>query len=297
MSSSPFFSIIIPTYNRPTLAERAIESVLKQECQDFEILLIDDGSLEDYTELIQKYQSENKFTYHKQKNAYLPSARNKGIQLANGRWICFLDDDDYYLNNHLSCFKECIEQNLQKLGMYRTFTIFENEKLERVFQPITKLSGNVLEYVLNISTITVNNVCLSAEVLNDLKFNTDLKIAEDYNLWLRILCQYPLFESYHHTTVYFKSEDTMSGYNFLNAGRYLQSYYITFSSKDVIDCLNFVERLAHLNKYLIRYFDCALKENGTINKKLIGLILFKFPSIKIMTLCLKYFCKKTLRIK
>lgn len=297
MSSSPFFSVIIPTYNRLQLAERAIESVLQQQYQDFEILLIDDGSLEDYTKLIQKYQSENKFTYHKQNNAYLPAARNKGIQLAKGKWICFLDDDDYYLNNHLSCLKECIEQNLQKNGLYRTFTIFENEKLERVLQPITKISGNALEYVLNISTITVNNVCLSSEVLKDLKFNTDLKIAEDYNLWLRILCQYPLFESYHHTTVYFKSEDTMSGYNFLNTGRYLQSYYITFSNKDVIDCLNFGERVAHLNKYLMRYFDCALKENGTINKKLIGLILFKFPSIKIMTLCLKYFYKKTLRIK
>jgi len=93
------------------------------------------------------------------------------------------------------------------------------------------------------------------------------------------------------------SSDLMSGYNFLNAGRYLQSYYITFSDKNVKRILNFDERVAHLYKYLMRYFDCALKENGTINKKLIGLILLKYPSVNIMMLYLKYLYKKILRIK
>lgn len=295
MSSSPFFSVIIPTYNRPKLAERAIESVLQQECKDFEILLIDDGSLEDYTKLIQKYQSENKFTYHKQNNAYLPAARNKGIELARGKWICFLDDDDYYLPNHLEEFKILLDINDNKCAMYRTFTFFEDEDNVRVEQPLTCLSGNSGEYILK-SIMTVNNVCLPRQILLQEKFDQELRIAEDYNLWLRLLSKIQLVESAAYTSVYFKSKDSMSGYNLNSTIKYIHSYMKTFDIEGVKQYIKYNERKLLIYKYINWYFDTLLKEKSGLSFKLILKVFFKYPDVLLLKLLIKFLGKKILKL-
>jgi colanic acid/amylovoran biosynthesis glycosyltransferase len=97
-SPSPRVTIIIPTHNRSTLIGRGIESVLSQSYQDFELIIIDDGSDDDTESVVQHYVDQNPGTIH---YVYIPwggasVARNKGVELAQGEYIAFLDSDDYW---------------------------------------------------------------------------------------------------------------------------------------------------------------------------------------------------------
>jgi glycosyltransferase involved in cell wall biosynthesis len=103
-----FFSIIIPVYNREKLIQRAIQSVLDQTYENWELIIIDDGSTDSTAQII-KGNNDNRIRYFFQKNAERSVARNNGILKANGEWICFLDSDDYFLSNHLLSFYNFIK--------------------------------------------------------------------------------------------------------------------------------------------------------------------------------------------
>jgi glycosyltransferase involved in cell wall biosynthesis len=89
------FSIVIPTYNRPELLEKLVNSILNLDYDkdDFEVIIIDDGSTNNAINLTQKYQKSFNLRYYFQKNSGPSSARNTGIDIARGEYICFLDDD------------------------------------------------------------------------------------------------------------------------------------------------------------------------------------------------------------
>ncbi len=108
MNKLPLFSIIIPTYNRGHIIHRAIESVLDQSCIDWELIIVDDGS-NDYTmEIIGKYKNDKRVTLHYQENNGVCSARNKGMSLAQGEYLVFLDSDDALEVNYLATFTELL---------------------------------------------------------------------------------------------------------------------------------------------------------------------------------------------
>ena len=97
-----FFSIIIPTYNRSGFLSKAIESIIVQRCEDWELIIVDDGSTDDTKKTVQEFlEKDSRIRYIFQENQERSAARNNGIKHANGDWICFLDSDDVYLTNHL----------------------------------------------------------------------------------------------------------------------------------------------------------------------------------------------------
>lgn len=98
--TTPFFSIIIPVYNTEAFLKKCIESILNQTYKDYEIILIDDGSTDDSYEICNAYKCKisNIVLYH-QKNKGQAAARNKGVSMAKGQYIMFVDSDDYLANN------------------------------------------------------------------------------------------------------------------------------------------------------------------------------------------------------
>src|SRR6185312_11309056 len=104
--SKPFFTVIIPTYNREKLLQRAIESVLAQTEQDFEIIIVDDGSKDNTKELVKKYKTVR---YYIKKHEGAAAAKNFGISKVKGEFITFLDSDDAYLPQHLKTRKEFLK--------------------------------------------------------------------------------------------------------------------------------------------------------------------------------------------
>jgi glycosyltransferase involved in cell wall biosynthesis len=100
----PYFSIIIPTYNRASIIERAINAVLHQSFEDFEIIVVDDGSTDQTSEIISSIKSP-KLTYLYQENKGVCAARNLGASKATGKYLLFYDSDDLLLPSALIDFK------------------------------------------------------------------------------------------------------------------------------------------------------------------------------------------------
>jgi glycosyltransferase involved in cell wall biosynthesis len=99
----PFFSIILPTFNRAKLVGRAIESVLQQTFADWELIIIDDGSRDNTFEVVRPFiLNDERLRYHYARNRGLAMARNTGIQMSQGTYVTFLDSDDEYSPEHLA---------------------------------------------------------------------------------------------------------------------------------------------------------------------------------------------------
>ncbi len=107
-----FFSVVITTYNRAALLKRAVESLIGQTENDWEAIIIDDGSTDDTYDQIRSYlESYPQIRYKKQSNQGTVRAKNAGIALAKGKFITFLDSDDEYTYDHLETRKEILENN------------------------------------------------------------------------------------------------------------------------------------------------------------------------------------------
>ncbi len=108
----PFFSVIIPSYNRAEFLENTINSVVKQSFEDFEIIVIDDGSTDHTQELVRTMASKDaRIRYIYQENKERAAARNLGIKNANGKFAVFLDSDDLFLSHHLETLHHYISNN------------------------------------------------------------------------------------------------------------------------------------------------------------------------------------------
>lgn len=201
----PFFTVIIPTYNRADLIEVSINSVLQQTFNDYEIIVIDDASQDDTQKVVSKF-SDNRIQYIKNEiNLERSRTRNKAINLAKGNYITFLDSDDYYLENHLQNFYD--EIALVKMSNAMFFCnkkILENKIISSIyFKPIIE---NPVEYFLLIPVMPLQ-VCVSKEILLKHQFNPSIHINEDSLLWMEIAAEYPVFQSEKETCVYLVHEN------------------------------------------------------------------------------------------
>lgn len=191
MSSIPFFSIVIPTFNREKIIRIAIDSVLSQSFQDFEIIVIDNGSSDNTNQIIKSY-SNSKLKYFYQIGSGSPaSPRNKGISESSARWICFLDSDDYWLPNKLESLHEAILMN-KEVDVFYHYEIMLNQKTGKEVllshrRKLLNMYEDLLENGNQLST-SATTVRRSFLIEHQLFFNEspDFAIVEDYDLWLRI---------------------------------------------------------------------------------------------------------------
>jgi GalNAc5-diNAcBac-PP-undecaprenol beta-1,3-glucosyltransferase len=129
---NPFFSIVIPTYNRAHLIEYTINSILKQRYKDYEIIIIDDGSLDNTRDLIEAIYSENKnISYYHKENEERGAARNYGFKKAVGEFVIFLDSDDLLTEFHLYYLYNVINNNPSINFIATKYEIRKNEKIYR----------------------------------------------------------------------------------------------------------------------------------------------------------------------
>ena len=185
-------SVVIPTYNRKKYIKRAIDSVIHQSYEPFEIIVIDDGSTDGTYELIKQSYSSSQISLKKQKNSGVSSARNKGIKLANGDWIAFLDSDDEWFENKL-------ELQVREIKKSKIFICHTNEIWIRngirvnQMKKHQKYGGAIFKKCLDMCRISPSSVMIHRRVFDEIGlFDEDLIICEDYDLWLRISSKYPV---------------------------------------------------------------------------------------------------------
>ena len=201
MSITPFFSIITPTYNRAVFLEEMIASVAAQTFQNFEHIIVDDGSTDEteklLTELIKQHP---KIVYIKQENKGRSVARNLGIDAAKGEYVCFLDSDDAWLPEHLQTL-EAATSKQQVPVMFHTGLIwfYEDGTAEHLVKYTDRNSfSSDVEYVIA-NEFAPNCVCIHHSILKEHQFDPELYINEDLELWARIAVSYPVKSVMKHT--------------------------------------------------------------------------------------------------
>jgi glycosyltransferase involved in cell wall biosynthesis len=182
------FSIIIPTFNSAEKLEKAVQSVLNQTYTNFEVLIMDDGSTDQTKEMVRSFQ-DTRIKYDWSKNSGGPAIpRNRGIQIAQFDWICFLDADDRWESNKL----EICENNI-------------SDKVDLIYHNLIQIDGDnkvgplIKSRVLKapvIKSLLIYGNCISnssvvvrkslLESVGGVNPSTQMVASEDYNTWLKI---------------------------------------------------------------------------------------------------------------
>jgi glycosyltransferase involved in cell wall biosynthesis len=247
----PTFSIVIPTYNRANLLCKAIESVIAQTFADWELLVVDDGSTDNTKELVLLYASKDqRIKYIYQKNAERSAARNNGISHAAGKYICFLDSDDYYLPTHLSALHQYIVSSHSTPELIITGLLAERDNeiypVPLHFDEKTNVYNN-----LCFQPFTPNK-CVLSDIIKTCRFNPQLSIGEDLELWLRVASRCKKIEwiTHQQTVVIKEHEDRSVNVFKTNSGiKQLLTYDVIFSKNHSLNKID-----AHIRKQL--YGNC-----------------------------------------
>lgn len=177
-------SVIIPCFNSEQTILRALNSVINQTYQKFEIIIVDDGSIDNTKDLIESFLKDKKvrYKYIYQKNSGPSTARNNGVQNAIGEYMAFLDsDDEWHLKKLELQMKIIKEKNLLFLGSTYTYDDLKDEKIEKV--ELKKFNFKKLIWSNKFST---PGVIIKKSFFEELGgFDISMKYAEDYDLWLR----------------------------------------------------------------------------------------------------------------
>ncbi len=259
MNNIPFFSIIIPVFNMEKTLERCVDSVLKQSCKDWEIILVNDGSI-DKSGVISKSFSENheNIHYYFQENKGVSSARNLGIEKSNAEWMIFLDADDYWDDNYLQKIFECTKSNCD-IVITGITKILENRNKIKIlsdkigFFSIDDLLVDFMSVQLNSGIYGfVSNKIIKTSIVkkNQLKFNNRIKLCEDLDFFTRYFL--------NCNTVFITTE---SG-----------NFYNYIDKKNEVDYISLIKVFYNVKEMLI-----VKKAMSFENKKLLN---YQFSSLK-----------------
>jgi len=208
-------SIIIPTYQSCNRLKIALNSVLSQTYNNYEVLIMDDGSTDGTSEMVNSFKDPRIF-YNWQINSGGPAKpRNRGIKFAKGNWIAFLDSDDVWKSDKLQICMEYTDNQVDLI--YHDLQIISNKlrifgrkiaKTRKLKKPI------LLDLLLNGNLICNSSVLVRKDLLDKvggINENRNLVAAEDYNTWLRIAKLTDQFIYLPHTLgYYFIHSDSLS---------------------------------------------------------------------------------------
>ncbi|GGE10709.1 glycosyltransferase family 2 protein [Psychroflexus salis] len=189
---SNLLSIIIPTYNRVDLISETLDSIVEQTYQNWECIVIDDGSSDNTEELLAEYvKKDNRFIYVKRNENYKPGgngARNYGLDLAQGNYIVFFDSDDLMTEDHLQVKYDLITSGAYDFGITRTkYFNYTNKFIDRYYNFTTKdiTRDNYVLQKLNWLTL---DVIIKSSVAKSIRFNENIKIGQEYNYFSKLVC-------------------------------------------------------------------------------------------------------------
>lgn len=228
-------SVIIPTYNRPMLLQRSVQSVLSQSYSNLEVLVIDDASTLDYSEAIKEFEDRGLVYIRHEHRKGSAAARNTGIQLAQGEYIAFNDDDDvwdkYKLKKQVQAMNEAVGSAGMVFSKYRK--IFSDGAERQIFpeeQGMENWHNSLLRYnFIGTPTVLMKRECFSKAGT----FDEGLKCLEDWDLWIRVSNFYSLLYIPETLVCAYESENSVNIHkkdNALALERIMNKYFLEISN-------------------------------------------------------------------
>lgn len=189
----PKVSIIMPTYNRGWIIERAIKSVLAQTFADFELIIIDDASTDNTKDVLSKFDDPRIYTEFLSENKKVSAVRNIGVQKAQGEFIAYLDTDNLWYPQFLEVMlSELTDEYVLAYSGQNLFLVDGNKENPQIisrkirndsYNPIWLLKGNYID---------INSVMHTKKIVEEIgMFDENLSTCEDWDLFARIAIKYP----------------------------------------------------------------------------------------------------------
>jgi glycosyltransferase involved in cell wall biosynthesis len=189
--TNPLVSVIIPTYNRGWIVRDAIDSVLGQTYADVELIVVDDGSTDRTPEILDSYGDRLRVT--RQANQGVSAARNRGIGGSSGTLIALLDSDDIWLPKKLAVQVDFFKRNPAALVCQTEEIWIRNGLRVNPGKRHRKHSGMIFEPSLELCLVSPSAVMVRRELFEEVGlFDESLPACEDYDLWLRVGCRFPV---------------------------------------------------------------------------------------------------------
>ena len=180
----PTVSVIIHTYNNEKFIAETVESVLNQTYKDYEIIVVDDGSVDGTRDALMPYMQ--KIRYHYKENGGIASAKNAGIGLSQAEFVAFLDHDDLWVPDKLQLQMEHFNENPQIGLVYAKYTSFRDGKELRT-KPEKGYSGWIFKELLSKSFIQTSTVVVKRECLDAVgPYDETFSLGDEYDMFLRI---------------------------------------------------------------------------------------------------------------
>jgi glycosyltransferase involved in cell wall biosynthesis len=189
--TDPLVSVIIPTYNRAWIVRDAIDSVLGQTYADFELIVVDDGSTDRTPQILDAYG--DRLRVIRQANQGVSAARNRGIGDSSGPLIALLDSDDIWLPEKLAVQVDFFKRYPAALICQTEEIWIRNGLRVNPGKRHRKPSGMIFERSLELCLVSPSAVMARRELLGEVGlFDENLPACEDYDLWLRVGCRFPV---------------------------------------------------------------------------------------------------------
>lgn len=231
MPDIPIVSVVIPLYNKELYIARAINSVLNQTIQDFEVIVIDDGSTDGGANIVREF-SNPKIHLIQQVNQGVSAARNRGIEESQAELIAFLDADDEWL-------PKFIETILRLRSLYPSAGLFGTAYEMHVLSSVVQISYNSSEgerllssyfgALVSLRHLIINSSSFAApkDVLKEVKgYPLGIKWSEDGTLWGKIALKYPVAYSPKICSIYHQYTENNSN----QIMEYMENYFINYIS-------------------------------------------------------------------
>ena len=192
----PYFSIIIPVYNKENFIARTLESVLSQSFGDYEIIIVNDGSTDSSREIIMQFE-DPRIRYFTKSNGGVSLARNFGIEQATAPYIAFLDADDIWYPDFLSVVQKMIRAYPEQKVFSTAYEIETASTVYPVRYSLSKTSEiEVVDYLEasgRESIIWTSSAVFNKEVFSEAGlFDPEMRVGEDIDMWIRLGLNYPV---------------------------------------------------------------------------------------------------------
>lgn len=215
----PRISVIIPLYNKAAYIRRAVDSVLAQTEQDFEIIIVDDGSTDGGERVLRSY-SDTRIKYVRQENFGVSAARNNGIKYSSAEFVSFLDADDAYYPKFIETVLH-LRRKFPQAGLYSTSYCMvepDGSLVAPKYRAIPKfpwegILPSYFESALGAPPVSTITVGVNKEVFYSVGYFPEGELlGEDLDMWFRIALKYPVaFSSYVGATYYRNSKNRACG--------------------------------------------------------------------------------------
>ena len=187
--NKPLFSIVLPTFNHGHYICRAIESVLQQTFVDWELIIVDNYSVDETKKIVSSYK-DSRIKYFQNNNyGIIATSRNFGINKSSGDWVAFLDSDDWWVDHKLEFCKKYLNSEVDLI--YHNVIMIDHKTKKRIKNIRSrKLNNPILkDLLINGNEIVNSSVVVRLEILKQIGGINESRLilaAEDYHTWLNI---------------------------------------------------------------------------------------------------------------